>query len=186
MTKLRRAVQPSLTRLRHSRHLAFVIPSSIRHSSFVIPRCSHLPSTLLAVADRHGLVCPQRRQLPADACSVHQSAAAGAAAVADLGAGHRGRQPEQLADPIVFDQPRVDQRAGLSHRCGPAWPSSGRGDSGCGRRRASPARNSTSAATTNCSGSGCGGTSRRRCTTAATTSSPPARRGRCCPSSRRG
>ena len=146
-----------------------------RPSSLI--RHERLP-TPLAVVDLHGAARPQRRQLPADLAAVHQSAAAGVAAFAHLGAGHRGGQPEQLADSIVFDATGRRSAGRASLAAGQRGLPAAGAIPPAGGDRADRRRNSISAATTNCSGSGCGGTSRRPCTTAATTSSPPARRGR--------
>ena len=54
-----------------------------------------------------GASCPQMLQ------QYTQSAAARVAGLADVGAGHRRGEPEQLADSIVFHQSRLAQRRGL-------------------------------------------------------------------------
>ena len=58
--------------------------------------------------DRRGL-----QHISVGEISAAHAAAAAAAPFADVGAGHRGGEPEQFADTVVFEYPGFDRRAGL-------------------------------------------------------------------------
>ena len=128
----------------------------------------------------HGAVRPGGASCPQYLAAVYQSAAAGLAAFADLGAGHRGGQPNN-SQIQSFSTPRVAQRTGLPGAAGERGLPAAGPIPAAGRNRAHRRRTRSSAATTSYSGSGCGGTSRRPCTTAATISSPPAKRAQMLP-----
>ena len=115
MTNDERSPKLETRSLRHS-DFGFRISCFFRHSSFVIRHFSlthYQLRWLFLLID--GPVRPERRELPAFLAAVHQSAAAGLArlAAADAGAGHRRGESEQLADSIVLDQSRFDQRLGF-------------------------------------------------------------------------
>ena len=91
----------------------------------------------------HGAVGPKRRQLPAKCCSSTPIRCRGSCRLRPPRTGDRGGEPEQPANPVVLDQPGVDQRIGLPHAAGQrGLPAAGAvpatGGNGHRRRRTRP------------------------------------------------